>query len=112
MELKVADPLATGASLTAVTKWVKVTGSAEIVVDPPLLDTSTCALVVTLLGVSNRRTTKTGACPLKLVDGKNRSRSVPLKVLETESSTTEPSVVQVEPPSTSYCHSPAAKLLV
>jgi hypothetical protein len=106
----VATPLATGASLTAVTEVDKTTVAAEMLVDPPLLDTLTTALVTTGDGVDDsiNRTVSVGADPLKFAAGKNRSESVLLKVFDELSPLIELLiVVQVPELALSrYCHSP------
>ena len=107
----VADPLATGASLRAVTECDRTTVPLEMVVDPPLIDTSTVAPEVTDPGVSSSRTVSVGAGPLKSVLGKNLSTSVLAKVKAAVSSPSvgaieELIVVQVAPLSDEYCQSP------
>ena len=111
MAAKVAEPLATGASLRAVTLWDSTTLALEIVVDPPLFDTSTVAPVVTDIGVSKRRTERLGAGPLKSVLGKNLSLSVLAMVKVAVSPSSVGLIdalmdVQLVPPSVEYCHSP------
>jgi hypothetical protein len=110
IDASVDAPLAIGASLTAVTEVDKTTVAAEMLVDPPLLDTLTTALVTTGDGVDDsiNRTVSVGADPLKFAAGKNRSESVLLKVFDELSPLIELLiVVQVPELALSrYCHSP------
>ena len=68
----VADPDATGASFSAVTLWLNTTVALLYAVEPPRVETSNVAFVVTVVGLSIRIAVSDGAAPLKLAAGKKR----------------------------------------
>ena len=72
MAASVLLPDATGASFTAVTLWLSVTVALLYAVEPPRVETSNIAFVLTVVGLSISTTVRSGAEPLKFATGRNR----------------------------------------
>ena len=104
---RVALPVATGASFTAVTLWESVTVPVLNAVVPPLVLTSTVAAVVTVAVESMSSAVIVGTGPLKFDAATKRRLSALFKVNEVEAALIVDSAVQVLP-SDVYCQVPFA----
>jgi hypothetical protein len=108
----VATPLATGASLTAVTDVDKTTVAEEIVVVPPELVPLVSTVVPEVIALAEdsiKRTVRVGAGPLKFAAGKNRSPSAAVSTSADAWLTEAVMLTQLVPVlPTKYCHSPLA----
>ena len=104
---KVALPLATGASFTAVTLWERVTAPVLNAVVPPLVATFTVAPLVTAVLESINSALIVGAGPLKFDAAAKRRLSVLFSVSALDALLTVDSAVHVLP-SDVYCHVPFA----
>ena len=102
---KVALPLATGASFTAVILWLNTTVPELNAVVPPLVATFTVAAVVTVVLESISSAVIVGAGPLKFDAAMNLRLSALFNVNEVEAALIVDSAVQVLP-SEVYCHVP------
>ena len=102
---KVALPLATGASFTAVILWLNTTVPELNAVVPPLVATFTVAAVVTVVLESMSSAVIVGAGPLKFDACRKRRLSALFNVNEVEAALIVDSAVQVDP-SDVYCHVP------
>ena len=108
----VATPLATGASLTAVTDVDKTTVDEEMVVVPPELVPLVSTVVPEVIALAEdsiKRTVRVGAGPLKFAAGRNRRPSVALSTSADAWLTEAVMLTQLVPVlPTNYCHSPLA----
>ena len=100
-----ADPVATGASLTAVIEWERTTVASEYCDEPPVVPRFTpVAKLTEPLLVSISATLSVGAGPLKFVDGRNRNEEPAGRIVADVDPVTEASSSHPEP--LSYCHTP------